>query len=58
MRRGEQDNQKLFAYTFDVLKWGECVAIFPEGGSCVFLPPPSLASSPPFYPPKGRLELH
>lgn len=27
-----QDNQKLFAKTFDSFKYGECVAIFPEGG--------------------------
>ncbi|KAK4048505.1 hypothetical protein OIV83_004673 [Microbotryomycetes sp. JL201] len=31
--RKTKDNQKLFATTFDVLKQGECVAVFPEGGS-------------------------
>ncbi|KAM0753442.1 hypothetical protein T439DRAFT_322346 [Meredithblackwellia eburnea MCA 4105] len=31
--RRNKDNQKLFASTFDALKYGECVAIFPEGGS-------------------------
>merc|ERR1711939_908516 len=31
--RKTKDNQKLFSGTFDVLKLGECVAIFPEGTS-------------------------
>lgn len=31
--RNPQDNQKLFAKTFDYLKYGDGVAIFPEGGS-------------------------
>lgn len=33
MDRKNKDNQKLFTGTFDVLKQGECVAIFPEGTS-------------------------
>lgn len=28
-----QDNQKLFASSFDALKAGEAIAVFPEGGS-------------------------
>jgi 1-acyl-sn-glycerol-3-phosphate acyltransferase len=31
--RKNKDNQSLFAGTFDVLKLGEAVAIFPEGTS-------------------------
>lgn len=31
--RKTKDNQKLFSGTFEVLKLGECVAIFPEGTS-------------------------
>ncbi|ORY54383.1 hypothetical protein BCR35DRAFT_310386 [Leucosporidium creatinivorum] len=31
--RRTKDNQKLFASTFDMLKHGECIAVFPEGGS-------------------------
>lgn len=31
--RRTKDNQKLFAKTFDSLKYGECIAVFPEGGS-------------------------
>jgi hypothetical protein len=31
----EQDNQKLFAASFDALKCGEAIAVFPEGGSYV-----------------------
>lgn len=31
--RKNKDNQKLFSGTFDVLKLGECVAVFPEGTS-------------------------
>lgn len=29
--RKTKDNQSLFALTFDMLKQGECIAIFPEG---------------------------
>ena len=28
--RKNKDNQKLFSGTFDVLKLGECVLVFPE----------------------------
>ena len=38
-----QDNQKLFAASFDALKCGEAIAVFPEGGSCV--PPRSTSLS-------------
>ncbi|KAI5480683.1 glycerol-3-phosphate-acyltransferase [Pseudohyphozyma bogoriensis] len=31
--RNNKDNQKLYSSTFDMLKYGEAVAIFPEGGS-------------------------
>ncbi|GAA6019574.1 hypothetical protein JCM10207_003749, partial [Rhodosporidiobolus poonsookiae] len=31
--RKTKDNQKLFAKTFDALKAGEAIAVFPEGGS-------------------------
>ncbi|GJN93991.1 hypothetical protein Rhopal_007054-T1 [Rhodotorula paludigena] len=31
--RKTKDNQKLFAATFDALKAGEAIAVFPEGGS-------------------------
>ncbi|GAA6039346.1 hypothetical protein JCM8097_002809 [Rhodosporidiobolus ruineniae] len=31
--RKNKDNQKLFATTFDALKAGEAIAVFPEGGS-------------------------
>lgn len=33
-----KDNQKLFAGTFDVLKLGEAVAVFPEGALARSLP--------------------
>ena len=33
--RKSKDNQKLFSGTFDVLKLGEAVLVFPEGASNV-----------------------
>ncbi|KPV71947.1 uncharacterized protein RHOBADRAFT_18816, partial [Rhodotorula graminis WP1] len=40
--RKTKDNQKLFAASFDALKCGEAIAVFPEGGSCTVHELPAL----------------
>ncbi|GAA5866505.1 hypothetical protein JCM8547_000646 [Rhodosporidiobolus lusitaniae] len=40
--RTNKDNQKLFAASFDALKCGEAIAVFPEGGSETVPSLPSL----------------